>query len=113
MSASSRAGKRRLDDPLANLRPGGGQGFDVIDVEGLETLFDAARQPALRQQIAERRGGGGEALRHPHAEMVELGDHLAQGGVLASYLTDVLHAQPVEGKNVGISGHRRLLHPVE
>ncbi len=85
--------ERRVHDPLANLRASLGQGDDVIDIQGIEGGVDALVQAALLEEIAVGLGRGGEPAWNGHARASQVGDHLAEGCVLAAHALDVVHAK--------------------
>ena len=86
-----------------------GERLDVFGIHALQPRFDAAREAALREEFAEGVGGGGKSSRNPDSRLGKLGDHLAQGGVLASDLLDVGHPEPVEIHHVFEPGHEPVL----
>ena len=58
------------------------------------------RETVMRQEIAVGVRGRGEAIRHGHAELPRGGDHLAERGVLAADLGDVVATELGEGNGV-------------
>ena len=94
-------GRERLDlDPAADLRAGDRQRANVFGVERRQPLLDAVGQAGVSQELAERVGGGGEAGGHAHARG-QLGDHLAEAGVLAADRLDVAHSQVFKRNDQG------------
>jgi hypothetical protein len=96
-------------DPAADLLPAPGERFDVFGVHTLQPCFDAAREAALREELAEGVGGGGKPSRNPDSRPGKLGNHLAQGGVLSSDLLDIGHPEPVEIHHIFEPGHQPVL----
>src|SRR5690606_4861395 len=84
------SGLQRLPrDPPADRCATAGKRADIGDVEHAERAFDALIEPARREKIAVRLGGGGEAAWHAHPEGGELSDHLAERCILPPDPRDV------------------------
>ncbi len=92
--------QRGIDDPLANLAASLGKGVDVIDVETRKLLVDSIVEPLVGEKLAIGLGGGGETARHRDAGAGQVGNHFAEGSVLAPYSLDVVHAQLIKPQNV-------------
>src|SRR5690606_5989329 len=95
-----RFGELGVHDPLANLRTGLGQGIDVIHIKTIQHIMDTLVQAALLQEIPVGLGSGGETARHRHTSASQVTDHLAQGGVLAPYMLNIVDAELIEGHYV-------------
>jgi hypothetical protein len=86
----------RGPDLLAHL----GEPAYVVGVEVPQQLLDPVGQARVTDERLVGRRRGGEAVRHLHAEVGEVGDHLAQRGVLAADLLEVVHAEVAEPAHV-------------
>jgi len=75
------------------LRPRRRQRGDIVHVEAIQGGVDFFDETIVGEMIAEGLGRGGKAARHPHTQMGEGADHLAQGGVFAAHPLHVLHGQ--------------------
>ena len=61
-----------------------------------QALLDLPVEAALREELAEGVGGGGEAAGHADARGRERADHLPEGGILAADLRQVGEAKILE-----------------
>jgi hypothetical protein len=96
--------ERRVHHPLADLRTGLGQGIDVVDIEGIQRRMDLIIQAALLEKVAVGLGGSGETTRDRYTGAGKVADHLAQGGVLAPYVLNIVIAELIEGNYVLYQG---------
>ena len=55
--------------------------------------MNAIVQAALLEEVAIGLGSGGEPARYGDARAGQVGDHLAEGCVLAAHALDVVHAK--------------------
>jgi hypothetical protein len=69
--------ERRFDDPLADLRAGGGQLAHVFGVQRGQAFSNALIQTRGLQEIAEGVSGRGKAARHADTRARQLADHFA------------------------------------
>ena len=97
-------GERRIHHPLANLRTGLGQGIDIVDIQRIECGMDLRIQPAFFEEVTVGLGGSGEATGNRYASTGKVADHLAQGGVLAPYMLNIMDAELIEGNYVLYQG---------
>ena len=67
MAVFQLAWERGIDNPLADLRTGRGQGGDVFDIQRRQPIFDAGIQTAVREEFAIGIGRGGETARYADA----------------------------------------------
>jgi len=93
--------KRRVLDPLPDLRTGLSQGPHVVGVQRGQALLDAGGQPVVGEEAPECIRGRRETAGHPHAGCSQLTDHFAERGVLAAYRLDVGHPQFFKGNDQG------------
>jgi hypothetical protein len=77
----------------------------IVDVEAHAFRRNALAKAALREEVAVGLGRRRETVRHAHARLGQLPDHLAERRILAADGLDVRHAQPCEGNCV--AGHAR------
>ena len=92
------AGRDRLADLLAHLRQRAG----VVGVEPLELAGDLLGQAGVADEPTVGVGRRREPVGHVHAELGEVADHLAERGVLAADLLEVVEAELGEGPDVGV-----------
>ena len=97
-------GELGFHHPLADLRAGLGQGVDVIDIQGVQRRMDLLVQPAQVEKVPVGLGGGGETTGYRDTGTGEVADHLAQGGVLAPYVLNIVIAELIEGNYVLYQG---------
>ena len=91
MTAGSAAPCRAVDDfPRAAGAPG--QVIDILHVQAIERLVQAAPGVGLVEQVAVSAGGDGKAVGHPHALCAQFADHFAQRGILAADLRNIGNA---------------------
>ena len=89
-------GRERLVlDHGTDFGAGDSQGVDVIGVQCIKLGIDARIQAVVLEELAERVGRGGKTRGDANA-LGQLGDHLAQAGILAADGVDVLHAEFLE-----------------
>jgi hypothetical protein len=99
--------KRRREDPVADTGAGRGEAGDVVHVQSVEFSLDPTGKALVGEEPAVGVGGRGEAARHGDVERGELGDHLAERGVLAADRRDVVAAE--FGKRNGAAAHESPL----
>ncbi len=87
-------------DAQRALGAGGGERAHVFGVERSQSLADAVGQPFVLEELTEGMRRGSEAGGHSHA-LGQLGDHLAEGGVLAPHRLDVAHSQVFKRNDQG------------
>ena len=92
--------QRRGGHALPDASPDDGERRDVAQVETVELVVDGLVQGRLHEMQAEGGGRDGEAIRHPNARRREGRHQLAQRGVLASDLRDVVHADLMKRQDV-------------
>jgi hypothetical protein len=73
-----------LDDLPADLPAGRGQGADVVGVQRAQPLGDPLRQAGVAEEALVGRRRGGEAVGDADPGVGQVGDHLAERGVLAA-----------------------------
>ena len=78
----------RVADPVRAV----GEVGDVAGVQSVEGVGDDTLEGRGAHELTVGIGGQREARRHAHAEVGQLGEHLAEGGVLAADEVDVVHA---------------------
>ena len=71
-------GKRRVDNPLSDLRTTFRQLVGIIGIQGLQQFFDPRIQTAVTQKFPKSLGRRGEAPWNPDASLGELTDHFSQ-----------------------------------
>ena len=98
------AGELAVQEQLPDGVSGGAQG-GVPGPVGGNARSHGGVDPVGRDERAVRGGGGGEAVRHPHALGFEGPDELAERGVLAAHLRDIGHADLVKPHHGGFSHH--------
>ena len=81
------------EDPLPDARTGLGEARDVVHVESVELGLDASCEALVGEERAVGVGGRGEATGHGDVECGEVGDHLAERGILAADRRDVVAAE--------------------
>ncbi|MNQ41558.1 hypothetical protein D3C85_552360 [compost metagenome] len=96
--------ERCVHHPLADLRTGLGQSVDVVDIEGIQRRMDLRIQAALLEKIAVGLSGSGETTGNRYTGTGKVADHLAQGGVLAPYVLNIVIAELIEGNYVLYQG---------
>jgi len=80
-------------DPAAHLRSGPLELGEIADIQLVQPLVDAPGELVVRQEMAVGRGRDRKAVRHPHPFRAQMAQHLAEGGVLASHLRDIVHPE--------------------
>lgn len=97
-------GESSVHHPLTDLRTGFGQRVDVIDIKGIEGSMNLIVQTAQFKKVPVGLGCSGETTRHRNSGTGKVADHLAQGGVLAPYVLNIVIAELVEGNYVLYQG---------
>jgi len=95
-------GKILLHDPAADVRTSRLQGRNVGHVQPLQALRDTLIKTVLRKEFPVGFRGRGKTAGDRNAQRRQVLQHLAQRGILATYLTDVLHAESMQGNDVFI-----------
>ena len=94
--------ERRVGDPGPDLAARGGEGCEILDIQRVERLVNAVAE-FTRQEIPVRLRGDREAPGHVHSRGGEVGDHLAERGVLSPDRFEI--GQPDGLKWRDIPGH--------
>ena len=97
-------GELGFHHPLTDLRTGAGQGVDVIHVQRIQSSMDLLIQATEFEKVAVGLSGGGKTTGNRYTGAGKIADHLAQGGVLAPYVLDVVVAELIEGNYVLYQG---------
>jgi len=87
-------------DHRANVGTGRSKRTHVVGVKPKKTLLDFLRQSVVRKKVPKCVRGGGKAGRHPHPGG-QMGDHLAEAGVLPAHRLDVAHSQVLKRYDQG------------
>src|SRR5215218_8510007 len=89
MSASRSAGNGWATTAALISCPTSARALHVVRIEVAESFIDPIGEPGVPDEAAIGVGGGRKAVRHADAELTQLGDHLAEAGVLPTDLLDV------------------------
>ena len=92
--------QRRVHHPAADFGAGLDQFADVLDVQRLQAAVHALRQLVEVDELAIGIRGGRETAGHGHAELAQMTDHLAEGGVLSAHLGQIGQTQFVQPQDV-------------
>jgi len=86
-------GEAGSEYPAANELARGLERRYVIDIQLRQLALDPGCQLVLCQEIPERLRGCRKTIRHAHAQVGEVAEHLSERGILATDALDVAHAQ--------------------
>ena len=93
--------ERGTEEPSADLGAGRGQRPHILHIEPDEPLADAPFQVLLAEKVAIGLGGGRESAGYSNTGLGEMGDHLAERGVLAADPVDIPHPDRLEIEDIG------------
>src|SRR5690606_29471765 len=88
----------------ADLGAGRGQRFHVLDVQARQPVEDALFEVVVGDEGLERVGRGGETAGDGDPKLGEVADHLAERGVLAADLGQVIQTQVLQPEDIGAQG---------
>ena len=93
--------QRRIHHPATDFPARFGQRLHVFHVQRAQAVEDPLVQRVVGDERLECVGSGGEPARYRDAQLGQVADHLAQRGILAADLCQVIQSQVLQPEDVG------------